>query len=99
MSGWEVKTATLEKCRKTNKYLRLDAATRKVLTCDICMMWKAKQPGTTVLFHQHVKSKFHEQALRLEDQEQAATEMLGIASLFVSPNNSQITNHIEFIKI
>ena len=45
MSGRGVKTATFENWKKTNKYLQLDA-TKKILTCDICVKWKAKPPGT-----------------------------------------------------
>ena len=84
MSGRGVKTATFENWKKTNKYLQLDA-TKKMLTCDICVKWKAKLPGTNAFITgstnlkssavtQHVKSKIHKQALRLEEQEQAAAE-------------------------
>ncbi|CAB4008640.1 Hypothetical predicted protein [Paramuricea clavata] len=76
---------SLENWEKTNKYLRLDAATRKILTCDVWVKWKAKLPGTNAFITGstnlkssavtgHVKSKFHKQALRLEEQEPAATE-------------------------
>ena len=85
MSGRGVKTATFENWRKTNKYLRLDVATRKILTCDVCIKWKAKLPGTNAFITgstnlkssavtEHVKSKPHKQALRLEEQEQAVVE-------------------------
>ena len=84
MSGREVKTATFENWKKTNKYLQLDA-TKKILTCDICVKWKAKLPGTNAFIAgstnlkssvvtEHVKSKLHKQALRLEEPEQAAAE-------------------------
>ena len=73
MSGREVKTATFENWRKTNKYLRLDAATRKILTCDVCVKWKAKLPGTNAFITgstnlkslavtERVKSKLHKQS-------------------------------------
>ena len=58
---------------------------KKILTCDICVKWKAKLPGTNAFITgstnlkssavtEHVKSKLHKQGLRLEEQEQAAAE-------------------------
>ena len=58
---------------------------KKILTCNICVKWKAKLPGTNMFITgstnlkssavtEQVKSKIHKQALRLEDQEQAAAE-------------------------
>ena len=76
MSGRGVKTATFENWKKTNKYLQLDA-TKKILTCDICVKWKAKLPGTNAFITgstnlkssavtEHVKSKLHKRALRVQ---------------------------------
>ena len=78
MSGRGVKTATFENWKKTNKYLQLDA-TKKILTCDICVKWKAKLPGTNAFITgstnlkssavtEHVKSKLHKQALDLKNR-------------------------------
>ena len=83
-SGRGVKPATFENWRQMNKYFRVDI-TRKVLTCHICVKWKTKLHGTNAfntgspnlkssVVTKHVQSKLHKQALRLEEQGQAATE-------------------------
>ena len=84
MSQSSVKLTTFQNWKKSNKYLQIDSA-RKILTCDICIKWKARLSGTNAFISgssnfkssavsEHVQSKLHKQALRFEEEEQAAAE-------------------------
>ena len=75
---------TFQNWKKSNKYLQIDSA-QKILTCDICIKWKARLSGTNAFISgssnfkssavsEHVQSKLHKQALRFEEEEQAAAE-------------------------
>ena len=84
MSQSSVKLTTFQNWKKSSKYLQIDSA-RKILTCDICIKWKARLSGTNAFISgssnfkssavsEHVQSKLHKQALRFEEEEQAAAE-------------------------
>ena len=84
MSQSSVKLTTFQNWKKSNKYLQIDSA-RKILTCDICIKWKARLSGTNAFISgssnfkssavsEHVQSKLHKQVLRFEEDEEAAAE-------------------------
>lgn len=79
-----LKESTFLCWKRNNEYLRIDSS-RAVLTCDICIKWKSKLPGSNAFItgsknlkssavNEHAKSKLHKLALRLDEEELARLE-------------------------
>ena len=99
----KVKTKTLESWKKVNKYLVIDSS-GSVLTCSMCIKWKSKLFGGTNAFitgsknlklsavTDHVKSKAHVHALKLEEEEQARVENRKIKPVSTAHSHDSVMN-------